>query len=188
MTTTPVAGKLKKMTKKRWLLFGALIFACEVRSERAQPQEAPTSTRPQPPAVLTLTPPIKIPTQTPEEASLDYLKNGLAAVWGGRITTPEGLMPWFVPGETSAAATAQIILRNQPGDGSRILLDAVITAVRPSPTLTEVDYFISTTKKGVTKCYNGTLQWVQQPEGRWLRTATSTLTEVPGCSQKENQP
>jgi hypothetical protein len=194
MTSTSIAGTLKEMTKKHWL-FGVLIFACEVRSERVEasapaPVETsatPTETLPrQAPTTLAETPTQK----TPEGASLDYLKDGLAGVWSGRITKPEELMRWFVPGEASQQTAVQI-LRDQPGDGSITLLDAVIIGVRAATATTpaEVDYFLSTTSGGVIKCYQGTHQWVQQPDGDWRRTSTSALADVPGCSaQKVIQP
>jgi hypothetical protein len=168
-----------------------LVFtlACEVRLERPK-QGAPlpkneatkSDTISLDPSTTPVVPDKETPTKQVEAATLDYIKNGLAGVWDGRITKSEDLMRWFVPGEESVKVTERII--TDQGHRTDTLNEALVTAVRLSATMTEAesDYVISVTKTGVIKCYSGTQKWIQQPDGHWLRTAVSMLKELPVCS------
>jgi hypothetical protein len=113
-------------------------------------------------------------------ATLDFVKNGLAGVWDGRVDEPNDLSHWFIPGDATAAPMARIF-QDQIKRAGTHLTDAEVVDVRVSPTLdhADTDFFIQTdeVRRG-HRCYTGTFQWIHQQDGAWLRSKVSVLKET----------
>jgi len=113
-------------------------------------------------------------------ATLDFVQNGLAGVWDGRIDEPGDLTHWFVPGDATAAPMARIF-QDQIKRAGTHLTDAEVVDIRVSNTLdhADADFFVQTdeARRG-HRCYTGTFQWIHQQDGSWLRSKVSILKET----------
>jgi hypothetical protein len=111
-----------------------------------------------------------------KSATLDFIQNGLAGIWDGRVDEASDLSAWFMPGEATAAPMARIFMDQSKRQGAR-LLDAEIVDVRLSPTLDHADaeFFLQVDETRGRHCYTGNFQWASQEDGTWLRTKVSIL-------------
>jgi hypothetical protein len=113
-------------------------------------------------------------------ATVDFIQNGLAGVWDGRIDEASDLAKWFVDGDATAAPMGRIF-QDQIKRAGTHLTDAEVVDIRVSSTLdhADADFFIQTdeARRG-HRCYTGTFQWIHQQDGSWLRSKVSILKET----------
>lgn len=113
-------------------------------------------------------------------ATLDFIQNGLAGIWDGRVDEAGDLEKWFVPGDATAVPMARIYNDQSRRHGAN-LLDAEVVDVRVTPTLDHADaeFFLQVEEGRGQRCYTGTFQWAVQENGDWLRTKVSVLRGTP---------
>ena len=112
-------------------------------------------------------------------ATLDFLENGLAGIWDGRVSDSTGLSPWFVAGTTAESHTGRIFADQSRRLGAR-MVSAEVIDVRLAPTLdhADADFFVKTAEPRGERCYVGTFTWLSQDNGTWLRARASHLRDT----------
>ena len=73
-----------------------------------------------------------------KSSTVDFVRNGLAGIWDGRVSDSSDLSPWFVPGDATAAPVAKIFSDQIKRAGTQ-LSDVEVVDVRVSPTLDHAD-------------------------------------------------
>src|SRR5690606_22688813 len=84
----------------------------------------------------------------------DFVRNGLAGIWDGRVDEPQDLSRWFVAGDATAAPKARIFFDQSRRRHTR-LLDVEVVDVRLAPTLdhASADFFLEVAEGRAQRCY-----------------------------------
>ena len=109
-------------------------------------------------------------------AAFDFLTNGLAGIWDGRVDEADDLSPWFLNMHATDAHMNRIF-RDQARRVGTQLLEAEVVDIRINSNADHADteFFIRTAEPRGQRCYTGTFQWISQDGGTWLRSRASEL-------------
>lgn len=115
-----------------------------------------------------------------KSVAMDFLTNGLAGIWDGRVDSSEDLSKWFLDLDATDAHMNRIF-RDQARRQGTQLLEAEIVDVRLNASLdhAETEFFLRTDEPRGQRCYTGTFQWINQDNGEWLRAKASELRGTP---------